>query len=646
MSSRLSLLEIPHGSTICTFHSLCARLLREFADRAGLPGNFSIYARADQKSVIREAMLACGLDSQQFPPARLLSLVSAYKNGIRPSFKAYRRASWLLREDEFESVYQAYQQRLKENSALDFDDLLQKTAALVHTDTELRDQLNQRYRYILVDEYQDTNTCQYRIVRELSCLHKNLFVTGDPDQSIYGWRGADITNIMAFEKDYPQTAVVRLEDNFRSSPQILNLADNLIRENRQRKQKRLIASKISGSMPRLYEHYNEFEEARGAVEWIRQMCREQALDFSQIALFYRTNAMSRVLEEALRREAIPYQIIKGLEFYNRKEIKDMLSYLRLLLNPSDRIALMRIINRPARGIGNTTMARLKDFSETSGRDLWSVLESPEEVPALNTRAAAKVKKFTELMHDLQAVAVESVAQTVKTVYEKSGLSAALQTDKNLEAQENIDELINSAYQFDSEHEQPQLSDYLQQTALASDADGYDQKTGAVSLMTLHSAKGLEFPAVMIIGVEEGIIPHVRSREDLKGIEEERRLLFVGITRAEDHLALCYARNRTVNGKARAAGRSPFLDDNSGLETASFAPITARYGAGQPPGQENSSPEIPGFPFKTGQAVRHPSLGQGCIEKIMPEGENPRAIVNFNSGVRLTLAIKHARLEPV
>lgn len=646
MRSRLALWDIPRGTTICTFHSLCARLLRDFADRVGLPHNFSIFARADQKSAVREAMLSIGLEPTQFPPARLLTLISSYKNGIRPSFTSDRRTSWALNEDEFELVYRSYQQQLQSNSALDFDDLLQKTSSLLRTDNELRDQLNQRYRYILVDEYQDTNTCQYRIVQELSRQHQNLFVTGDPDQSIYGWRGADITNIMVFEKDHPQAEVVLLEANFRSSPQILYLADNLIRENLQRKQKKLIASKAAGPIPRLYEHYNEFEEARGAVEWIRQMCREQGLDFSQIALFYRTNAMSRVLEDALRRDAIPYQIIKGLEFYNRKEIKDMLSYLRLLVNPSDRIALLRIINRPARGIGDTTVSHLKNFSEASGRDLWYVLDSPEEVSTLNKQAAARVKKFAELIHDLQTMPGESVAQLVKTVYEKSGLSAALQADKNIEAQENIDELINSAFQFDSEHVQPQLSEYLQQTALTSDTDGYENKTGAVSLMTLHSAKGLEFPAVMIIGIEEGIIPHVRSRGDQKGIEEERRLLFVGITRAEDNLALCYARNRTVNGTARAAGCSPFLDGNPGLETVSFAPITARYGAGQPSGQDGSSPEIPGFHFKTGQSVRHPSLGKGCIEKIMPEGDNPRVIVNFDSGVRLTLALKHARLETV
>ncbi len=675
MRKRLHTMDIPRGTLICTFHSLCARLLREFAKRAGLAENFSIYDASDQKAALREALRTNNLDPTIYPPARLLIRISRHKNSQSNTRKIPKKSRHDPLAAVFEQVYHSYKQILQSNAALDFDDLLLEFVTLLKDDPELRDQLSRRYQYVLVDEYQDTNAAQYRISRELSRRHGNLFVTGDPDQSIYGWRGADIGNILVFEKDFPKARVVRLEENFRSTPQVLKLADSLIQANSQRKHKRLIASKAEGKTPQLFQYTNEFEEARGTADWIKTMAQEFGLEYRQIAVFYRTNAMSRVLEEALRFQRIPYRIIKGLEFFSRKEIKDMLAYLRLLINPSDRVALMRVLNRPARGIGDTTLQRLFEHAEKHRQDLWSAIKAAEQIPELNAGSLSRVKKFHTLISDLQATIRRPVAEVMRNIYERTGLKAALITEKNLNAEENVEELINSAIQFDSENEDPDLTGYLQQVALVSDSDAYDSEAGAVCLMTLHAAKGLEFPAVKIIGVEDGLIPHTRS-DGPEGIEEERRLLFVGITRAQSFLALSCAYSRTVHGSSKPALPSPFLQDLKGLERDAAIRFESEYRPykKQPSSRlsstSSSTPRSPNTssarspvtpykptqapkpvsvgvgPFRVGVAVRHPSLGIGRIENVIPAGEDTRVLVQFDNGPRVTLMLKLARLEPL
>ncbi len=675
MRRRLHTMDIPRGTLICTFHSLCARLLREFAKHAGLAENFSIYDASDQKAAVREALKTNNLDPTIYPPARLLNRISRYKNSQANTETTPKKSRYDPLAEVFEQVYHSYQQILQSNAALDFDDLLLKFVTLLKDDPELRDQLNHRYQYVLVDEYQDTNTAQYWISRELSRSHGNLFVTGDPDQSIYGWRGADIGNILAFEKDFPNARVVRLEENFRSTPQVLKLADSLIQANSQRKHKRLIASKAEGKTPQLFQYTNEFEEARGTATWIKTMAQEFGLEYREIAVFYRTNAMSRVLEEALRFQQIPYRIIKGLEFFSRKEIKDMLAYLRLLINPSDKVALMRVINRPARGIGDTTIQRLLDHAEKNRQDLWSAIKATDQIPELNSGSLSRIRKFHALISDLQATVRRPVAEVMQDVYARTGLKSALITEKNLDAEENVEELINSAIQYDSENEDPDLAGYLQQVALVSDSDAYDSEAGAVSLMTLHAAKGLEFPAVKIVGIEDGLIPHTRS-DGPEGIEEERRLLFVGITRAQSFLALSCAYSRTMHGSSKPALPSPFLQDLKDLERDAALRFESEYrpykkqssshekSAGRSISRSPSTPSarspVTPFkpsqalkpvsvgvgPFRVGIAVRHPSLGTGRIENVMPAGEDTRVLVQFDNGPRITLMLKLARLEPL
>ena len=647
MRDRVHSLRVPRGSTICTFHSLAARLLREFADHAGLPADFSIYGDADQRTAMRESLKLCELDAKNFPPAKILTRVSGWKNKFLGPDQLDSREL-----DYFDKVaarlYGVYQEYLKANSALDFDDLLMRLALLLRDDPELRDHLNDRFRYVMVDEYQDTNHCQYQIARGFTVNHSNICATGDPDQSIYGWRGADIGNILAFERDYPQAVVVRLEENFRSTPEVLDLADQVIRINRQRKEKRLFTSKSSGDPCELREYYDESEEALGMAQWIAQM-RKDGLQYRVIAVFYRINAMSRVLEEALRRAHIPYQIIRGTEFFKRREIRDMLAYLRLLANPSDQVALRRIINQPARGIGATTVNRLFDHSSNTGGDIWQVLQSLDQVPAINAGARAKVKKFVDMIMKLREQMGSSVERVMKLTYEWSGLAKAHAADESDDPAANVDELINSAALYDTEAEEPLLSDYLQQIALISDADAYNDQAGAVSLMTLHAAKGLEFPAVLIVGLEDGLIPHRRYGGDESDVEEERRLLFVGMTRAEDRLVLSYARNRMVHGSSQAGIISVFLRDLTGLVCNTDTADDGFDDDDDDDGYSQSDHDdvlAECAALARGQLVRHPEFGLGRVQRISNLSDNPKVVVQFNTGACKTLYLKYAHLERI
>jgi len=637
MRNRLRTLQVPRGCTICTFHSLAARLLREFAAEAGLAPNFSIFDSADQKAAMRVSLKACELDAQNFSPGAMLARISNFKNNIETPEQVAEQYNDFYHK-KVVRVYAAYQKQLHDNAALDFDDLLMKLALLLRDNSELRNKLNERYRYILVDEYQDTNHSQYQIARGLALSHENMFVTGDPDQSIYGWRGADIGNILAFEEDYPRARVIRLEENFRSTPQVLDVADQLIQANQQRKEKKLFTSRKDGTAPRLIESDNEYEEAREMAEWVKQL-HQGGMEYREVAVFYRVNSMSRVLEEALRKAHIPYQIIRGVEFFKRKEIKDMIAYLRLLVNPADQISLKRIINQPSRGIGNTTLGRLFSQSEKTGRDIWYVLNHVDEVGALGGAAKTRVGKFVETIINLQNRLEDSVSEVLKKTYELSGMQAALAGEQNEESAANVEEMINSASQYEQEQENPSLADYLQQIALVSDADAYDEQAGAVSLMTLHAAKGLEFPAVFIVGVEEGLIPHTRSADSDKELEEERRLLFVGITRAEEKLCLSYARNRTVHGVSMATIRSQFLRNLSGLD---FQTMETSEDSEDDFDIEPDPYESKGF--SPGQLVRHPTFGLGRVSKYVRSHGDDRVTVQFNSGARKTLFLKYAKLE--
>ncbi len=671
MRSRLRAMDVPPGALLCTFHSLCVRILREWASRAGLPAGFVIYDQSDQKAVLADVLRDEKLDAKDYPPARVLRQISVLKNHMLGAEEGARRGLVDLPAVVLDDVAAGYQRKLAAAGALDFDDLLVRTARLLDEDVELRERLSRRWLYILVDEYQDTNACQYRIARALASGHDNLFVTGDPDQSIYGWRGADIENILAFERDFPAAPVIRLEENFRSSPQVLRLADELIKANARRKEKVLIARKPEGARPRLFRFLDERDEARGAADWIRGLHEGEGLDFRRMAVFYRTNAMSRVIEEALIQAAVPYQIVKGVEFFHRREVKDALAYLRLLLNPADEVSLLRVINRPARGIGDTSVERLLARARALDVGLWDILLDPSGVPELPPAAAVRIGKFVKLIEGLQTGLDRPVAAIARDVYIRSGLKDAFIKEKDPDAAENVEELIRSAAQYDEEEAEAAsaaqgvdlrgLAGYLQRTALISDIDSYDEQAGAVSLMTLHSAKGLEFEAVMIVGVEEGIIPHARSLEEGRDLEEERRLLFVGVTRAERFLALSHAVSRAIHGGPRPAAPSSFLAGLSGLEVVSTVPFGA--GVAEAPSRPFRTPKgfVPDWAapkkaapsaaapqemsgFRIGQRVRHPALGEGRIEAFVEGGTAGRAVIQFDKGARLIMGLLAAKLE--
>ncbi|ARN56066.1 ATP-dependent helicase [Sedimentisphaera salicampi] len=655
MKQRVREMGVPRGTQISTFHSLCVRILREFADYAGIKSTFSIYSDAEQKTCIKEVIKASNQSTKNFPPAKILSYISNFKNDLFDPDEAHKMAD-NFQQKMVAKLYKRYQNRLVQNNALDFDDLLTKTAFLIKNYPDIRKRLSERYKYILVDEYQDTNHAQYQIAKGLALEHGNICVTGDPDQSIYRWRGADIRNIMAFEKDWPNARVVKLEENFRSCPAVLNLADRLISHNRERKEKNLKAVRSEKKDIVFSPFEDQREEGLSIAGKINELI-QQGHNPNEIAVLYRTNSMSRSIEEAFIREKVPYLIVRGVEFYNRKEIRDMLAYLKLISNPSDSVALERIINTPARGIGKTTMERIKSYASKKGISLWQAACEADKVELLSKTAAAKVLEFTKMIRGFQNFCGQdsfAVSDLIEDIFESSGFKAALKKSSEQEdAVENIEELINNAAFFDAaQQEEGQLGgldDYLQMISLYSDADAYDPGSGKVSLMTLHAAKGLEFDNVFIIGLEEGILPHERSSESESQLEEERRLFFVGITRARLNLFISQTKYRTIWGREIRTMPSKFIFE-CGLKTEKYSAVNDRIqesmrssrkaerefaGKGKPSG----SPA-----YFAGQRVSHRKFGAGVVKEYLDLGENSVITVKFDKGQIKTLIQKYAKLE--
>jgi DNA helicase-2/ATP-dependent DNA helicase PcrA len=586
MRQRAIALGASAGAHISTFHSLCVRILRRYAAYAGVNPNFSIYDETDQAKCIRQAVSDCQLDTTNFPPARCLDAISSLKN------KLIDADSFKNQADDFFSktlakIYARYQQILEDLSALDFDDLLLKTAFLLERHPDVRSELSNRFKFLLIDEYQDTNHAQYRIAKALVSLHNNICATGDPDQSIYRWRGADIRNILDFEHDWPDAAVVRLEENFRSTPNILEIADRLIANNQNRKQKRLLPTRPSAGSVAVEPFEDETTEALGVAENISRMLADGA-PLSNVAVFYRVNAQSRALEEAFIKNKIPYQIVRGVEFYNRKEIRDILAYLKVLVNPADQVALLRILNTPSRGIGKTTVNRLLDYASRRGVILYEAVKNAKQISNIPQTTAAKLTAFLEMIEAFKKHAnlnidagpnpqsairnpQFNVAPLIERIFSESGLEKSLASEgaEGKDALANVEELISAAAQYDQQAENPSLIDYLQQVALFSDIDAYDTSAERVALMTLHSAKGLEFDTVFIVGAEEGLLPHERSADEDDETEEERRLFFVGITRAKTNLYISFAKYRQIRGQLLRTIPSQFLFE-LGLEFSDSA----------------------------------------------------------------------------
>ena len=564
MRSRVDRIVAGQRVWMGTFHRFCAQLLRRYASMIGLRENFSIYDTNDSKQALKRAILAAGVETTHSTPEQIGASISRAKNKlITPDVMQSQSLS--ARETVAAKVYPVYQRQLLTANAVDFDDLLLHIANLLRHNPELRSELDQRFRYILVDEYQDTNLAQYAIVRALSIDFPNLSVTGDPDQSIYGWRGADLNNILDFEKDYPAVKTVRLEQNYRSTPNILQVADQLVRHNRRRKPKELFTENDPGEPVQLRFFENGYDEADSVADQIVEAIATEIARPSDFAIFCRMNSLTRSIEHALIARGVPFQIVNGVEFYQRKEIKDVLAYLHLVNNPGHDVALTRIINTPTRGIGAKTIERIRTHADENNLPMLESARQADQITGLAKRSAAMVRNFVAMFDRIANKANAPLEEIIRFVLSETDYAEYLKKS-NAEGDDssplaNVDELVTAAVDFDRRHpDDGSLEAFLEQVALVSDTDAFEGDDQRVTLMTLHASKGLEFPRVFIIGVEDDLLPHKRSRDDESQIEEERRLLFVGITRAQNWLQLSCCKRRMIRGAPRPVIASPFLNE--------------------------------------------------------------------------------------
>jgi DNA helicase-2/ATP-dependent DNA helicase PcrA len=547
--------------TISTFHSFCARVLRMYAEKLGYTRNFSIADERDSIRAVKLALDSLKLSTSVFRPASVAETISRIKNSLKAP-EAYAESENPLYAKHIAGIYEKYQEILRAGNMMDFDDLLLNLLALLGNVEEAASQLQERVRYLLIDEYQDTNLAQYGIAKLLVAKHQNITATGDPDQSIYGWRGAEISNILEFEEDFPNAKVVRLEENYRSTQNILICAQALIENNRLRIEKTLFTNTPGGELVKKVFCRDETNEAAFIASAIKELY-SRGYSLSDVAVLYRVNALSRALEDSLREYSVPYCVVAGLEFYARKEIKDILAYLDLLINESSDISFLRVVNTPPRGIGDTTIERIKEFAAARNIPLLQSARQASAIESLPKRAVERISSFIALYDSLLPLVKKSPAAAIKELIAKLRYEAHLQGEEDSQNRiENVRELVSAASQFESRHKNATIVDFLQEIALAADVDTYDPSAGRVSLMTLHTAKGLEFPVVFICGIEEGLIPHEKSLQSrsAKELEEERRLLFVGMTRAKKLLYLTYCRFRARFGRQGFREPSTFLDE--------------------------------------------------------------------------------------
>jgi DNA helicase-2/ATP-dependent DNA helicase PcrA len=626
------------GLWILTFHAACGRILRREAPRLGYRSNFTIYDQADQIRLVKQCLEELERDPKRFTPRGIHNQISQAKNQlVGPEEYAQRVQSFY--DQTVADVYQLYQRRLFASNAVDFDDMLMLTVDVLERFPEALEKWQKAFRYILVDEYQDTNHAQYRLLQLLAAPDMNVCAVGDPDQSIFAFRGADIDNILDFERDFPGTRTIALEQNYRSTNNILDAANHVITNNRERKPKELWSNLGDGEPVRVLEVEDEHAEARFVAAGIAALV-EEGFSGDEIAVFYRTNAQSRVLEDVLVRQGISYQVIGGPRFYERAEIKDAIAYLQAIDNPYDAVSLTRIANRPRRGIGDSSLARMQTWADAQGRSLWEAMEFAEEagVGAAPLRA---VSQFHTLMQSLQSGALElPVAELVERTLERSGYVEALEAERTIEAQgrlENLQELVGVAREYQENADEPSLSNFLQEISLYSDQDAISDES-FVTLMTLHNAKGLEFRAVYLLGMEEGIFPHARSIEE-QGIEEERRLAYVGMTRAKEQLTLTHASTRSLWGSRGYNLPSRFLDElPNSVERERLRPASwSSYGAqGVAPREDVPS-------LSTGDSVRHGTLGEGVVTQMEAGGV---VTVRFADGSERRLMLDYAPLERI
>ncbi|MGL5086573.1 MAG: DNA helicase PcrA [Clostridium sp.] len=547
---------------ISTFHSTCVKILRREIDKIGYKKSFSIYDSSDQKVLVKECMKALGINDKDLTEQEIIGKISRAKDSMQSTDSYMREHEANFREKKIADVYTLYQKRLKENNALDFDDLIGKTVEIFKKDAETLEFYQRKFQYIMVDEYQDTNGVQYEFIKLLACKHRNICVVGDDDQCIYQWRGADIRNILDFEKDYPEAKVIKLEQNYRSKGNILEAANVVIVNNSNRKDKELRTEQEAGDKIKVYRAYSDSDEGDFVATNIKEIKEEENRNYKDFAILYRTNAQSRIFEECLRRKDIPYKIVGGTRFYDRKEIKDMVAYLKVMVNPEDSISLKRIINVPKRGIGDATIQKVADFAQGYEVALWDALSEAGNIPTLTARNSGGIGKFMELMDNFMVLS-ETVPPSVliETILKETGYIDELEKSKEIEDKsriENLKELVSDAVDFEKNSEDKTLSAYLEKISLVQDTDKMGDEDDCIVLMTVHSAKGLEFPVVFLVGMENGIFPGNSSFEKISEMEESRRLCYVAITRAKETLYITSAEVRRVFGRTVAYPQSDFI----------------------------------------------------------------------------------------
>jgi DNA helicase-2/ATP-dependent DNA helicase PcrA len=665
MRQRVDALVPGHRVWISTFHSMGVRLLRQYADRLSLDRDFTIYDQTDRMKIVKVAMEDAQISTERFTPESVMNAISKAKNQLL-SPERYSQQARDFFTLTVAKVYDAYERRLREINALDFDDLLYWPALALKHDEELRSELDSRFKYVLIDEYQDTNQAQYQIAKRLSTDHPNLCVVGDPDQSIYKFRGSDIRNILDFERDFPQARVLTLSLNYRSTRSILAAASGVIAHNLQRKPKDLLTENPSGQKVTLLSYHSGLDEADGIARHIASAVKKGQRDHRDFAILVRVNALTRGLEQAMVKQRVPFQIVKGLAFFDRKENRDVLAYIRLLLNPRDDVSFERIVNEPARGIGATTLAQVKLYAERNEISQLSACGRAEFIEGLRPKAVKALREFYQMMTDLTSFAQAQPDELIRQVLERTGYRQMLKDSRDEEDQQrlaNIEELITAAGQFAAEDNQSTVRDWLENITLSSDIDGYNEQQDCVAIMTMHAAKGLEFPVVFLVAVEMGIIPHQRAVASQKEdeIEEERRLLFVGMTRAKEELYLTHARGlREFRGQNNYPIASRFLDevptevldriDSSGV-SASPAQQFRRGGEAARQGWNDAGIDIPlaprprfEDPIPIGSMVRHEQYGVGRILGYTGFGATRAVKIRFQTAGERSFRISHVQLE--
>lgn len=629
-----------------TFHAICARILRESGNPVGVAPDFVVFDEDDQLSVVKETLKLLDIDEKRFAPRSILNSISRAKEKLIPPHL-------YIPTDYFTQivgrVYTRYQERLEACHALDFDDLLMKTVQLFEQHPEVLERYQRRFLHVLVDEFQDVNQAQYRLVKHLSALHRNLCVVGDDDQSIYSWRGADVGIILSFERDFPDARVVKLEQNYRSTQPILDAAFHVVQKNTRRAPKRLWTHRRDGMPVTITEVQHEREEASVIAQHIALSVQRLGRKYGDFAVLYRTNAQSRTFEEAFLHYGIPYQLVGALRFYQRKEVKDMLAYLRLIHSPNDDVSLLRVLNVPARGIGAQTVETLRRIAQAKATSLWGAIEDPQLCQHLTQRAYSAVMQFRDLIRHLHSLReTYSVTQLLNEVLKRTDYLQRLGNPNDPDVQsriENVRELLTATQQFDASSEAERgLAGFLENAALVADVDTLQDDSERVTLMTVHAAKGLEFPVVFLVGLEEGLFPHIRSINDDPNVEEERRLCYVALTRAKERVHITHARLRSVFGSTSGMVESRFLYDIPERLKLYWSPSQLAYPLPKEQPKQQVLEPSPLAPYRVGQRVRHHKFGEGVIMKCEPQGGDHLLTVVFpNAGIKQLVA-SLAKLE--